>query len=177
MPSNVPKAVPDEEKVLMGRPARCLRYIILYITTVSLDGNTPIRHRLAQMTRLLIRIDFDPSGSALGPGMMQLLEHIAEHGSIRRAAAAMGMSYRKAWLLIQKMQKSFEGAVVTAEVGGVAGGGTQLTELGVTLLKLYRRVESRAADAARTELDSLSAMVRPNAVPRRSGRRKRVAKN
>jgi len=109
--------------------------------------------------------------------MMQLLEHIAEHGSIRRAAAAMGMSYRKAWLLIQKMQKSFEGAVVTAEVGGAAGGGTQLTELGVTLLKLYRRVESRAADAAKTELESLSAMVRPNAVPRRSGRRKRAAKN
>ena len=129
------------------------------------------------MPHLSIRIDFEPTGSALGPGMAQLLERVAELGSIRRAAMSMGMSYRKAWLLIQKMQKSFEGAVVTAEVGGVAGGGTQLTELGVTLLKLYRRVESRAADAARTELDSLSAMVRPNAVPRRSGRRKRVAKN
>jgi molybdate transport system regulatory protein len=128
------------------------------------------------MARLSIRIAFEPSGSALGPGMVQLLEHIGEHGSIRRAAAAMDMSYRKAWLLIQKMQKSFEGAVVTAEVGGVAGGGTRLTELGTTLLKLYRRVESRAADANKAELEALSAMVRPNAVPRRSGRRKRAAK-
>ena len=129
------------------------------------------------MARLSIRIDFEPSGSSLGPGMAQLLERIVEHGSLRRAAAAMDMSYRKAWLLIQEVQKTFDGAVVTAEVGGVAGGGTELTELGKTLLKIYRRVESRAADAAKTELDQLSAIVRSNAAPRRSGRRKRAAKS
>ena len=129
------------------------------------------------MARLSIRIDFEPSGSALGPGMAQLLERIAEHGSIRRAAAAMGMSYRKAWLLIQELQKSFDGPVVTAEVGGVTGGGTELTELGTGLLKLYRRVESRAADATKADLDQLSAMVRTTAAPRRAGRRKRAAKN
>ena len=129
------------------------------------------------MTRLSIRIDFEPSGSALGPGMTQLLERIAEYGSIRRAAAAMGMSYRKAWLLIQELQKSFDGPVVTAEVGGVTGGGTELTELGTSLLKLYRRVESRAADATKADLDQLSAMVRTTAAPRRAGRRKRAAKN
>ena len=129
------------------------------------------------MARLSIRIDFEPSGSALGPGMAQLLERIVEHGSLRRAAAAMGMSYRKAWLLIQEVQKTFDSAVVTAEVGGVAGGGTELTELGKTLLKIYRRVESRAADAAKAELDQLSTMVRSNAAPRRSGRRKRAAKS
>ncbi|HSS12339.1 MAG TPA: LysR family transcriptional regulator [Rhizomicrobium sp.] len=108
--------------------------------------------------------------------MAQLLESIAEHGSIRRAAAAMGMSYRKAWLLIQKLQKTFDGPVVSAEAGGVAGGGTILTDLGTTLLKLYRRVESRAADATKTERESLSAMVRANAETRRAGRRKRSAK-
>jgi len=129
------------------------------------------------MARLSIRIHFEPSGTALGPGMTQLLEHIAEHGSIRRAAAAMGMSYRKAWLLVQGMQKSFDGPLVTAEAGGVAGGGTELTELGNALLKLYRRVESRAADAAKAELDQLSAMVRSNAAPRRNGRRKPVKKD
>jgi molybdate transport system regulatory protein len=128
------------------------------------------------MARLSIRIDFEPSGSALGPGMAQLLERIVEHGSIRRAAAAMGMSYRKAWLLIQELQKSFDGPVVTAEVGGATGGGTELTELGTGLLKLYRRVESRAADATKAELDQLSAMVRTTAAPRRAGRRKRAAK-
>ena len=129
------------------------------------------------MPHLSIRIDFEPSGSALGPGMAQLLERVAETGSIRRAASSMDMSYRKAWLLIQELQKTFDGPVVTAEAGGVAGGGTQLTELGNSLLKIYRRVESRAADAAKTDLEALSAMVRANAVPRRTGRRKASGKD
>jgi molybdate transport system regulatory protein len=125
------------------------------------------------MTRLSIRIDFEPSGSALGPGMAQLLERVAELGSIRRAAASMSMSYRKAWLLIQEVQKTFDGAVVKAEAGGVSGGGTVLTELGNSLLTIYRRVENRAAAAAESELKLLSQMVRANAAPRRAGRRKR----
>jgi molybdate transport system regulatory protein len=119
------------------------------------------------MPHLSIRIDFDPSGSALGPGMAQLLERVAELGSIRRAAASMDMSYRKAWLLIQDVQKTFDGPVVTAEVGGIAGGGTRLTDLGISLLKTYRRIESRAAAAVETDLGILSAMVKVNAVPRR----------
>jgi len=125
------------------------------------------------MPHLSIRIDFEPSGSALVPGKAQLLERVAELGSIRRASASMDMSYRKAWLLIQELQKTFDGPVVTAEAGGLSGGGTHLTELGTGLLKLYRRVESRATDATRGDLDSLSAMVRANAAPRRAGRRPR----
>jgi len=125
------------------------------------------------MTRLSIRIDFEPSGSALGPGMAQLLERVAELGSIRRAAASMGMSYRKAWLLIQEIQKTFDGAVVKTEAGGIAGGGTALTKLGEALLTIYRRVESRAADATEGDLKTLAQMVRTNAAPRRAGRRKR----
>jgi molybdate transport system regulatory protein len=125
------------------------------------------------MTHLSIRIDFEPSGSALGPGMAQLLERVAEMGSIRRAAASMGMSYRKAWLLIQEVQKTFDGPVVKTEAGGVAGGGTVLTELGNSLLTIYRRVESRAAEATQADLKTLSQMVRANAAPRRAGRRKR----
>ena len=128
------------------------------------------------MPHLSIRIDFEPSGSALGPGMAQLLERVGETGSIRRATASMDMSYRKAWLLIQELQKTFDGAVVTAEAGGVSGGGTQLTELGNGLLKIYRRVESRAADAVKADLETLSAMVRVNAAPRRTGRRKASGK-
>ena len=127
----------------------------------------------SHMPHLSIRIDFEPTGSALGPGMAQLLERVAELGSIRRAAMSMGMSYRKAWLLIQEIQKTFDGAVVTAEVGGVSGGGTRLTELGDNLLKIYRRVESRAADSTRADLDTLAAMVRASAGPRRVGRLKK----
>jgi molybdate transport system regulatory protein len=125
------------------------------------------------MPHLSIRIDFEPSGSALGPGMAQLLERVDELGSIRRAAASMDMSYPKAWLLIQEIQKTFDGPVVTAEAGGLSGGGTHLTELGTGLVKLYRRVETRATDATRADLDSLSALVRANAAPRRAGRRKK----
>ncbi len=94
------------------------------------------------MARLSIRIDLNPAGAALGPGMAQLLEQIAGAGSIRRAAAAMGMSYRKAWLLLQEMQQAFGAPVVATEIGGVSGGGATLTELGATLLKTYRRIET-----------------------------------
>lgn len=127
------------------------------------------------MPHLSIRIDFQPSGSALGPGMAELLERVSQQGSIRSAAASMGMSYRKAWLLIQEMQDTFNGAIVTTEIGGSDGGGTKLTELGADLLKTYRRIEGRAARAAEADLESLAGLVKANAAPRRSGRRK-VAK-
>ena len=99
-----------------------------------------------------------------------------EHGSIRAAAISMGMSYRKAWLLIHEMQETFDGAVVTTAIGGTDGGGTQLTELGATLLKTYRRIEIRAARAVEVDLTVLDGMVRANAKPRRAGRHKPVSK-
>ena len=126
--------------------------------------------------RLFICIDFEPSGSALGPGMAQLLERVVIHGSIRSAAASMGMSYRKAWLLINEMQETFDGAIVTSAIGGAAGGGTELTELGSTLLKIYRRIESRAPRAVEADMVALDGMIRANAKPRRTGRRKPVSK-
>ena len=122
------------------------------------------------MTKLFIRIDFEPSGSALGPGMIHLLEAIKEQGSIRRAAAAQNMSYRKAWLLIQQLQKTFNGPVVWAEAGGYTGGGTGLTELGQDVLKHYRALETCALAAARVEIEALAKMVRADAPPRRAER-------
>jgi molybdate transport system regulatory protein len=121
------------------------------------------------MTRLSIRIDFEPTGSALGPGMVQLLELVAEKGSIRAAATRMDMSYRKAWLLIQDMQKTFDGAVVEAVAGGAAGGGTKLTPLGAEILGLYRAMERHALDAGASELVRLQTMVQPDAPHRRKG--------
>jgi molybdate transport system regulatory protein len=129
------------------------------------------------MPQLSIRIDFQPSGSALGPGMAELLERVADQGSIRSAAAAMGMSYRKAWLLIQEMQDTFNGAVVTTEIGGSDGGGTKLTELGTGLLKAYRRIENRATRAAEAELEALAGLVKASAKPRRSSRRRPLPKS
>jgi molybdate transport system regulatory protein len=113
-----------------------------------------------KMTRLSIRIYLDAPGRALGPGMAELLDGVARDGSIRKAAAAMEMSYRKAWLLIQGMQETFGGAVVTTTIGGSSGGGAELTELGKTLLSCYRRIESRANRAAAADLEKLSSMAR-----------------
>ncbi len=124
------------------------------------------------MPHLSIRIDFEPSGSALGPGMAQLLEKVEGSGSISSAAVSMGMSYRKAWMLIQEMQDTFNGPVVTSETGGKKGGGSKLTELGANLLKTYRRIETRALRAAETDMENLAALVKATAAPRRTGRRK-----
>jgi molybdate transport system regulatory protein len=127
------------------------------------------------MPHLSIRVDFEPTGSALGPGMAELLERVVAQGSIRSAAASMGMSYRKAWLLVQEMQDTFNGAVVTTEIGGSDGGGTKLTELGTNLVKTYRRIENRALRAAEADLNALAALVKANAPRRRSGRRAKTA--
>jgi len=139
-----------------------------------MDAPGALRHALC-MARLSIRIDFEPSRSALGPGMAQLLEHIASHGSIRSAAHSINMSYRKAWLLIQELQKTFDGPVVTAAAGGLAGGGTNLTELGWKLLQCYRRIEASGTRAVQSDLRALQALVKADAVPKR-GSGKRTAK-
>src|SRR3569832_37010 len=87
------------------------------------------RAHFAGMARLTIRIDFD-DGSGLGPGKVRLLELIAETGSIRKAAAALGMSYRKAWLLLQALKDTFGTPLVDTVSGGKTGGGTSLTATG-----------------------------------------------
>ena len=84
------------------------------------------------MTRLSIRIDFEGS-EAFGPGKVRLLELIDEHGSIRSAAAAMNMSYRHAWLLLQAVEDTFGAPVISTATGGAKGGGAKLTELGKTI--------------------------------------------
>jgi len=104
-----------------------------------------------------------------GPGMAELLERIGKLGSIRKAAASMQMSYRKAWLLVQGLQQTFGGAVVITETGGTAGGGAQLTELGTKLIKTYRSIEARAAQAADQDMQLLAAMVQKDAGPRAKG--------
>src|ERR1700734_1343841 len=124
----------------------------------GLDQGYGFRHA-GSMARLSIRIDFEPSGSALGPGMVELLERIARFGSIRKAAASMEMSYRKAWLLLQGMHKTFGAPMLVTETGGAAGGGAQLTDVATRLLKTYRTIEKNAASAVDDEIRSLSSLV------------------
>ena len=114
----------------------------------------------AAMARLSIRIYFGQAHHGMGPGMAQLLEGVAVLGSIRKSAGAMTMSYHKAWLLIQNMQETFGGAVVTTSIGGRIGGGAQLTLLGKNLLAAYRRIESCAARATAAGLKLLVGMTK-----------------
>jgi molybdate transport system regulatory protein len=103
--------------------------------------------------------------------MAELLERIAAHGSIRKAAMSMDMSYRKAWLLIQGMQHTFGAPVVATETGGTSGGGAQLTELGKKLVSTYRAIEKSAAGAVEGEMQSLASLVQKDATPRGKSRR------
>jgi molybdate transport system regulatory protein len=107
------------------------------------------------MTRLSIRIDFE-GAEAFGPGKARLLELIDAQGSIRGAAAAMNMSYRHAWLLLQAVEDTFGSPVLTTATGGAKGGGAKLTELGRTVIARYRAIEAQAAKAAAGELTELT---------------------
>ena len=109
------------------------------------------------MMRLTIRVDF-PSGGAFGPGKARLLELIDELQSIRRAAAAMEMSYRQAWLLVQGTEEIFGGPIIETAIGGSHGGGSKLTALGRELVARYRAIETRAAKAAGPELAALEKL-------------------
>lgn len=93
---------------------------------------------------------------AVGPGKIELLEAIAATGSLTTAARAIGMSYRRAWMLLDELNRSMREVAVQTAAGGRHGGGSVLTESGRELLELYRRIEStarraNAADLARLE--------------------------
>jgi molybdate transport system regulatory protein len=79
---------------------------------------------------------------ALGPGKVELLEHIAASGSIAEAAARMEMSYMRAWKLVKTMEACFRQPLVDARRGGSARGGATLTKAGTEVLKLYREMDA-----------------------------------
>jgi molybdate transport system regulatory protein len=111
------------------------------------------------MARLTIRIDL-AADAALGPGKARLLEAVDAAGSIRGAATAIGMSYRRAWLLLQDVEAVMGAPVVSGETGGANGGGTSLTKLGRAVVDQYRTIEKRASRAVAAELRKLTAMTK-----------------
>jgi molybdate transport system regulatory protein len=110
-------------------------------------------------TRLTLRVDFGSSRS-IGPGKIRLLETIGRTGSISQAGRSLGMSYRRAWLLIDDMNRCFRHAVVSAKPGGSQGGGAVLTEFGAEVVRDYRAIESAAERAAKARLRGLEAALR-----------------
>ncbi len=84
---------------------------------------------------------------ALGPGKVALLEEIDRSGSISKAARKLGLSYRRAWVLVNIMNKTFKSQLVEGSAGGKKGGGAHLTPLGTKMAKTYRAMEEKAEKA------------------------------
>lgn len=110
--------------------------------------------------RIRLKMDND---IAFGPGKAQLLGLIDQHRSISAAARAMGVSYRRAWLMVETMNRYATSPLVSTATGGRRGGGAQLTDLGVTTLDRYRTLERKLADLPEfLELSSAFGPPEPN---------------
>ncbi len=108
--------------------------------------------------RFRLRLVFG-GGAMLGPGKADLLAEIAARGSISAAGRALGMSYKRAWSLVEEMNAAFRAPLVESARGGAQGGGAALTEAGRRVLSLYRRIEERAAAAGAAEVAELRGML------------------
>ena len=91
----------------------------------------------------------------MGPGKADLLEAIQQKGSISAAALSMNMSYKRAWDLVNTMNKSFKQAVVATSVGGGKGGGAQVTDFGSQVLVQYRAIETKTTLTLKAEMSDL----------------------
>ena len=91
----------------------------------------------------------------IGPGKIALLEAIAETGSITSSARKLGMSYRRAWLLVEETNRCLVRPAVATATGGQRGGGTTLTPIGVELVRRYRALERGTALAVKRDLRML----------------------
>jgi len=109
------------------------------------------------------RVDFSPE-CAVGPGKIALLEHIAASGSLSEAARKLGMSYRRAWLLLEDLNTSFQQPVAQMSVGGRGGGGASLTPFGTELVTAYRAFETHIKKRAQTAFPATALPV-PAATP------------
>jgi molybdate transport system regulatory protein len=106
------------------------------------------------MPKIKLSIVFE-SGARIGPGKAALLESIRDTGSISAAARDMKMPYKRAWMLLDSMNKAFKEPVVEAVTGGVHGGGARLTPFGADVLIRYRHMLAAAEIAASEDLAAL----------------------
>ncbi len=130
----------------MGRPAKG-----------SPRKHPPLKVSGPVPIKLWIRLRL-PGVGQVGPGKIELLRKIREHQSISAAAREMGMSYRRAWLLVDDLNAAFCRPVVAKWMGGSSRGGSALTPTGDKLIESYDLVIARAAEASRAVLDELAAI-------------------
>jgi molybdate transport system regulatory protein len=116
---------------------------------------------MKQAPLIRFRIDFAENAN-LGPGKIALLEGVRTYGSLSEAARRMGISYRRAWLLLDSLNSSFNMAATVNSVGGRGGGGAEVTPFGVLLIERYREVERRLNDVAGECLKEISARANRN---------------
>ena len=116
---------------------------------------------------LLLRI-LSAKNPAMGPGKARLVALIADTGSISAAARKMGMSYRRAWLLVEELNASFNRPVVLTAVGGKRGGGAVVTDFGKRLVKTYHGMEAKASAAIAPDLEEFTTHLRKPAGRRKS---------
>ncbi len=114
---------------------------------------------LHDIPRFRIRLVFGPD-EMMGPGKAELLERIARTGSIAAAGREMGMSYKRAWQLVEKMNAMFRAPLVSSSRGGSKGGGARVTEAGQAVLSAYRGVEQEACRAGAEHVAVLKSMLR-----------------
>ena len=98
---------------------------------------------------------------AIGPGKAELLRLIEETGSISAAAREMGMSYRRAWTLVETMNGAFREPLVEAATGGRGGGGARVTDFGREALAKYQAMEEMALGSVTAEMDAFAELLDP----------------
>jgi molybdate transport system regulatory protein len=129
---------------------------------------------MRQMVRF--RVDFSEACS-LGPGKIDLLESIQRTGSLRKAAQTLGMSYRRAWLLLDGLNRSFTEPASTASIGGQGGGGVALTPFGLEIIRTYRAAAAAIESVAHRELDTIAARAVKMAPKESGARHKRLPRS
>lgn len=114
---------------------------------------------MSARVRFRLRI-YNDAVVAIGPGKVDLLEAIAETGSISAAARTLKMSYRRAWVLVETLNQSLNQPAVVTVTGGTRGGGAQLTEIGEEIIRHYRAIEDAAARAAADDIAVLTGLLK-----------------
>ena len=163
----------------LGKPLQA-RYQALYPKRYSAwDGGTSraLKSKIATagparparaFPRLRIRLRND---LVLGPGKIQLIQAIDRTGSISAAARELGMSYRRAWLLVDALNRMFSQLVIRTSSGGAKGGGAKVTAFGRAVAAAYLRAEERTSSVIREEFADLDIPI-ATLVKKQSGRRR-----
>lgn len=116
---------------------------------------------MADYPRMWIRVVLGPD-TMFGPGKAELLQNIHETGSIAAAGRRTGMSYKRAWYLIDTLNAYFKEPVVVSVKGGAKGGGASLTDTGKAVLAHYQSMQRKAEAAADSDLKKLAALAKPH---------------